>query len=166
MITADLRGIGRKDIIGSNGLVLLNNGDGTFSAVLQAQHFLFRQPRRASGPSLASGDLNKDGKLDLVVSKGGDVLIYLGKGDGTFTPGVSYANVNTAGFVTVSDLDGDGNADIYIGDANGGMYRGDESDSNIAYALMGNGDGTFRGAPTVSKGLYVTILEILTGMVK
>ncbi len=33
LITADLRGIGKKDIICSNGLVLLGNGNGTFTAV-------------------------------------------------------------------------------------------------------------------------------------
>jgi hypothetical protein len=147
LITADLRGIGKKDIIGSNGLVLLGNGDGTFTASPDAA-FPYPQASSNYGPNLASGDLNKDGKLDLAVSTGGNVLTYLGKGDGTFTPGSSYSTVNTVGFVAVSDLDGDGNADIYIGDANGGYFRGDESDTNIAYALMGNGNGTFQGAPT------------------
>ena len=32
MITADLRGVGKKDLICSNGLVLLNSGTGTFTA--------------------------------------------------------------------------------------------------------------------------------------
>jgi hypothetical protein len=146
LITANLRGAGKKDIIASNGLVLLNDGAGNFTATSSAA---FPPPLSNSnvGPNLATGDFNKDGKLDLVVSTGGAALTYLGKGDGTFTPGPGYATVNTDGFVTVSDLDGDCNPDIYIGEANGGFYFGD--DLNLSYALMGNGDGTFQGAPTI-----------------
>jgi hypothetical protein len=146
LITADLRGSGKKDIIASNGLVLLNDGAGDFTAASSAA---FPPPISSSsfGPNLATGDFNKDGKLDLVVSPGGTALIYLGNGDGTFSPGAGYATINTDGFVTISDLDGDGNPDIYIGEANGGFYFGD--DINLSYALMGNGDGTFSGAPTI-----------------
>ena len=150
LITANLRGAGKKDIIVSNGLVLLNDGAGNFTAASSAAF----PPLRSSssvGPNLATGDFNRDGKSDLVVSTGGTVLTYLGKGDGTFTPGPSYATVNTDGFVSVSDLDGDGNPDIYIGEANGNFYFGD--DINLSYALMGNGDGTFAGAP-LSSGAY------------
>jgi hypothetical protein len=146
LITADLRGTHKKDILASNGLVLLNDGAGNFTAAPSAAF----PPVSASsnvGPSLATGDFNSDGKLDLVVSTGGTVLTFTGKGDGTFSPGPAYTTVNTNGFVTVSDLDGDGNTDIYIGEANGGFYFGD--DINLAYALMGNGDGTFSGAPAL-----------------
>jgi len=51
--------------------------------------------------------------------------------------------------VTATDLDGDGNVDLYIGTANGGVFQGDQFEENQAYALMGNGDGTFQGAPIV-----------------
>jgi hypothetical protein len=146
LITADLRGSGKKDIIASNGLVLLNDGAGNFTAASSAA-FPPLAGFSSFGPNLATGDLNKDGKLDLVVSLGGSVLTYLGNGDGTFSPGANYVTVNTDGFVNVSDLDGDGNPDIYIGEANGGFYFGD--DINLSYALMGNGDGTFQGAPTI-----------------
>ncbi len=146
LITANLRGGNKKDIIASNGLVLLNDGSGNFTAASSAA-FPPLSGYSSLGPNLATGDFNKDGKLDLVVSLGGSVLIYLGKGDGTFSPGTGYATVNTDGFVTVSDLDGDGNPDIYIGEANGGFYFGD--DINLSYALMGSGDGTFQGAPTI-----------------
>jgi hypothetical protein len=160
LITADLRGSGKKDIIASNGLVLLNDGAGNFSAAPSAA---FPPPLSNSsfGPNLATGDFNKDGKLDLVVSTGGTALIYLGNGDGTFSPGVGYTTINTDGFVTVSDLDGDGNPDIYIGEANGGFYFGD--DINLSYALMGNGDGTFSGAPTIPGSYTGTNLGDVNG---
>ena len=94
--------------------------------------------------------MNNDGKLDLVLSTGGSVLTYLGKGDGTFTAGNSYATIDSYGFVAVTDLDGDGNADIYIGLGNGGAYGGDSSAPNMSYALMGHGDDTFSGAPAIT----------------
>ncbi len=144
LITADLRGTGKKDIIASNGLVLLNDGAGNFTAAPSAA-FPPLVATTSYGPNLASADFNHDGKLDLVVSTGSKILTYLGNGSGSFTPGTSYATVDTDGFVTTGDLDGDGIPDIYIGEANGGFYVGDP---NISYALMGNGDGTFQGAPT------------------
>jgi Bacterial Ig-like domain (group 3)/FG-GAP-like repeat len=160
LITANLRGAGKKDIIASNGLVLLNDGSGNFTAASSAA---FPPPLSNSsfGPNLAAGDLNKDGKLDLVVSLGGSVLTYLGNSDGTFSPGAGYATINTDGFVNVSDLDGDGNLDIYIGEANGGFYFGDDID--LSYALMGNGDGTFQGAPIIPGAYTGTNLGDING---
>jgi Bacterial Ig-like domain (group 3)/FG-GAP-like repeat len=153
LITADLRHIGKKDIVCSNGAVLLGNGDGTFTAA-SAPAFPYVIATSGQGPNLASGDFNNDGKPDLVLNTGDNTLIYLGKGDGTFTAGNTYATINTVGFVTVNDLDGDGNADIYVGIGGGLAFTGgDGSDLNLSYALMGHGDGTFSGAPTIA-GAY------------
>ena len=55
LITADLRGIGKKDIIGSNGLVLLGNGNGTFTAVPAPAFPYFQDTLYAGGPNLSSG---------------------------------------------------------------------------------------------------------------
>ncbi|WP_260735806.1 FG-GAP-like repeat-containing protein [Tunturiibacter lichenicola] len=148
LVSADLRGTSHKDLIASNGLVLLNDGTGNFTAAASAA-FPPTTSFSNGGPYLATGDINRDGKLDLVVS-GEGLTTYIGKGDGTFTPGAGYVTINTDGFITVTDLDGDGNPDIYVGDANNGLFRGDSGDTNIAYALMGNGDGTFSGAPMIT----------------
>jgi len=150
LITADLRGTGRKDIICSNGMVLLNNGDGTFSTVPGLAFPTTMSSSSETPLGMASGDLNNDGKIDLVVGNGDTIAIWLGNGDGTFRQGTSYASIGNSGYVTVSDLDGDGNLDIYSGLANGGLYSGDDSNNASAYALMGNGDGTFQGAPTIT----------------
>jgi hypothetical protein len=154
LITADLRGVGKKDIICSNGLVLLGNGNGTFTAVSAPAFPYFSDPLYAGGPSLASGDVNHDGKIDLVVNNSSSISIWNGKGDGTFTQGTSYATIPTDGIISVSDLDGDGNADIFVGLGDGEFYGGDEGSPNLAYGLMGNGDGTFQGAPQIGIGEY------------
>jgi len=146
IITADTRGIGRRDIITSDGLVLFSNGDGTFTA---APQFAFPAPGGTSnfGPNLVAADVNKDGKIDLVVSDGASISIYLGKGDGSFTAGQSYATIDNVGYLTVTDLDGDGNPDIYSGLGLGPILGGDQFEYDLSYALLGNGDGTFQGAP-------------------
>jgi hypothetical protein len=153
LITADVNGDGKLDVICSNGLVLLGKGDGTFTATAKPA-FPYTAGSSSEGPNLASGDLNNDGKLDLALNTGTAISTWIGKGDGTFTQGSGYAAINDTGFVTVTDLDGDGNADIYVGLANGGLFSGDDSDPNSAYVLMGNGDGTFQGAPALNSGAY------------
>ena len=145
LIAADLRGTGHPDLIGSNGLVLLNNGSGTFT--LGTPAFPPVNSNSGYGPNLAAGDFNHDGKMDLAMNNSATVYIYLGNGDGTFAVGKSYASVNDVGYLTATDLDGDGNIDLYVGEANGGLFGGDQFEPQLAYALMGNADGSFLGAP-------------------
>ncbi|MCE9658527.1 MAG: VCBS repeat-containing protein [Burkholderiales bacterium] len=146
MVAADLRGTGKADIVGSNGLVLLNNGSG---GLAPAPAFAFPAPTSSNsyGPNLATGDFNEDGKVDVVVGTGDSMQIHLGRGDGSFTPGRAYANNDSVGYVTATDLDGDGHLDLWVGLGNGGFLGGDQYGVNQGYALMGRGDGSFAGAP-------------------
>jgi len=59
--------------------ILLGNGDGTFEAALNLSGV-------SGAQSLAVGDFNGDGKLDLVTadSYANNVSVLLGNGDGTF----------------------------------------------------------------------------------
>jgi len=164
LITADLRGNGKKDIICSNGLVLLGNGNGTFTAASTPAFPYVTDPLYQGGPMLASGDLNNDGKIDLVLNDGLGISTWIGKGDGTFTEGPSYSTIPTDGYIAIDDLDGDGNADVFVGIGDGGAYGGDPSSLQLAYALMGNGNGTFQGAPQLDLGAYTgTNLGDVTG---
>ena len=146
LISADLLGNGKKDLVTSAGIVLMGNGDGTFT---QSSTLAFPTPTATSqwGPDVIAADFNKDGKLDLAVGNGESIAIYLGNGDGTFTVGNGYASIGNTGVLSAADLDGDGNVDLYSGTARAGYFGGDHFGSNQAYALMGNGDGTFQGAP-------------------
>jgi hypothetical protein len=110
--------------------------------------------------SVASGDFNHDGNLDLVTANSGagynDVSVLLGNGDGTFQGQVGYSTVQFAydsydgyydipvgGYgpvsVAVGDLRGDGNLDIVTANRD-----------NTVSVLLGNGDGTFQPAVTYS----------------
>ncbi len=70
--------------------ILLGNGGGTFTAAAEA-------PATGGQPLfIAAGDLDGDGKPDLVVTnmnagypQPGDLTVLLGNGDGTFTPTVA-----------------------------------------------------------------------------
>ena len=162
LISADLLGNGKKDLVTSAGIVLMGNGDGTFT---QSSTLAFPTPTATSqwGPNVIAADFNKDGKLDLAVGNGESIAIYLGNGDGTFTPGNGYASIGNTGVLSAADLDGDGNVDLYSGTARAGYFGGDHFGSNQAYALMGNGDGTFQGAPELPFVFTGTNLADLNG---
>jgi hypothetical protein len=146
IVAADIRNNGSNDIIGSNGIVLLNDGAGSFTQSTPAFTPAAGQVLGYGG-NLAVGDFNKDGKPDLAVCNGQEITIYLGHGDGTFALFTAYVSDTDVGYLTATDLDGDGNVDLYVGTANGGLFGGDEFDLGQSYALMGNGDGSFQGAP-------------------
>lgn len=146
LVSADLRGSGHKDLVTSAGIVLLGNGDGTFAQSSTAA-FPSSNGTSSYGPNVVAADFNKDGKPDLAMDDGDSVHIYLGKGDGTFTLNAAYGTTGNVGYLVAQDIDGDGNIDLYSGTGNHGTLGGDQFDINMGYALMGNGDGTFRGAP-------------------
>ncbi|WP_225413721.1 FG-GAP-like repeat-containing protein [Stigmatella hybrida] len=121
LITADFNGDGRLDAAfanasASNGLgVLLGNGTGNFTGPAKVVNL------GSACVSLAAGDLDQDGKLDLAVACGipgnttnHQVRVLKGQGNGNFTPTValSTASLGTMEGVAIADLDGDGRLDV------------------------------------------------------
>jgi hypothetical protein len=91
--------------------------------------------------SIAVGDFNGDGILDLAVANEeypvSSVTILLGNGDGTFTPAASPTTGNTSTSIAVGDFNGDGIPDLAVANA-----------SRSVTVLLGKGDGTFAATAT------------------
>jgi hypothetical protein len=158
VVAADFRGNGNLDLAVANRLlgqavnVLLGYQSGAFNqAPLPASGYL------TGANTLAFGDFNADGKIDLAVATPNNtVAILLGKGDGTFTVSAVAPPVGKdPEAIAVADVNSDGKLDLVVAN-----YQ----DNSIS-VLLGNGDGTFTGAPgspiTVGNGPQGVLLADL-----
>lgn len=137
LVAADLDGDGDQDLAVSNGYylgpqgsvaILGNQGDGTFAA--RGTHAVGAEPF-----SLASGDLDADGDVDLVTRnfRSNNVSVLLNPGDGKMLSAVGYAAGKGPSSIKTADLDGDGHLDLVVGN----------QDSNDVALLFNRGDATF-----------------------
>jgi hypothetical protein len=141
----DVNGDGKLDIVTANTTgtatdnagVLLGNGNGTFKN--QATFTTGNRPL-----SIKLGDVNGDGKLDIVTANyvGGNVSVLLGNGNGTFKTQATFATGFAPKSVTLGDVNGDGKLDIVTAN-----YGNDN-----ASVLLGNGNGTFQNQNTFATG--------------
>jgi hypothetical protein len=118
IVTGDFNGDGKQDLaIGLSvssapltGDVFLGNGDGTFGSKLQTN--LGNYPFQ-----IATGDINGDGKADLVAAdlEDGNLNVAYGNGDGTFQNPVAYPVSASVAAVAVADFNRDGRSDVVVG---------------------------------------------------
>jgi hypothetical protein len=172
LAVADVDGDGKLDVLVAdecssstctNGKVsvLSGNGDGTFKAPTAYGS------AGAYALSIVAGDVNGDGKPDLVVGNecgdistctNGTVGVLLGNGDGTFEPAVGY---NSGGAYTnslaIADVNGDGRPDLVLTN----QCSNSSCTSGSAAVLLGNGEGTFQPAANYNTGgLYANALAV------
>jgi hypothetical protein len=135
VVMADFNLDGMNDLatssIGANiASVWLGNGDGTIgpAAVVATGGF--------SHWGLATGDVNRDGKPDLVLAgptPNQEVGVLLGLGNGSFAPLQTYSTGNAAARGNaLADFNEDGYLDVVV------------ASQNAVFLLAGNGDGTFQ----------------------
>lgn len=110
--------------------IFLGKGDGTFTSFAAVP--VGRYPA-----SIVPVDVNKDGKLDLVVldtgnGLAGGVSVFLGHGDGNFASAAPYPLTSAGVALAVADINGDGSPDFAVADGTG-----------MANVYINNGDGTF-----------------------
>ncbi|MGD0618589.1 MAG: FG-GAP-like repeat-containing protein [Bryobacteraceae bacterium] len=125
-------------------VILKGKGDGTFTA----QTPLNVGTTPTSPISVTVGDVNGDGKPDLVVAyqdfiANFGIQVFLGKGDGTFQPLTPMTTEFGAQSIVINDFTGDGRPDLVISHCCGA--------TNMTY-MIGNGDGTFQTETEFSSG--------------
>ena len=113
-----------------------------------------------NGPfALATGDLDRDGHLDLVVGDtafpdNARVELLLGNGDGTLQPASSRQSGFQSTSVAIADMNGDGNLDVVLGTA---PANGTGPDRSL-WMLLGDGHGEL-GDP-IAFGPYRAISQV------
>jgi hypothetical protein len=144
--TGDFNGDFKPDLAivnsGSNDVtVLLGDGSGGFTAASGSPIAVGTNPR-----SVAVGDFNGDGKMDLAVANvsSDNVTVLLGNGAGGFTAasGSPFAVGGFAEFVTAADFNGDGLQDFAVAVGGPGSPT-----SNEVAVFLGDRLGGFSAAP-------------------
>jgi hypothetical protein len=122
MAIGDLNGDGKVDLAVANLSnytslnvvnVLLGVGDGTFAPKVD-------YTTGAGTVSVAIGDLNGDGRPDLVTTNNtwDTVSVLLGASNGTFAPQVTYLAGASPASVAIRDFNGDGRLDVVVVNCN------------------------------------------------
>lgn len=143
---ADVNNDGRPDLVVANSgsdeiAVFLNNGNGIF-----ANRVSYALSVGAAPYSVALGDVNGDGKVDIVVANSGahNAAVLLNTGNGAFASSVPYSTGANSSprSVALADVNNDGQLDIVVANTLA---------ENVA-VLLNLGTGAFAAATTYSTG--------------
>ena len=157
----DVNGDGTPDIVLADNLnydvqLLLGNSNGTFQPPVNLGYV-------ADPVSVTVADVNGDGKPDIVVgdvaqtiynAKSGDVIVFLGNGNGTFQPERTFDAGGFCQSAAVADVNGDGKLDLIAAET---AYSSGARDVAV---LLGNGNGTFQAPQTFSVSFSPTSIAI------
>jgi FG-GAP-like repeat/Calx-beta domain/Carboxypeptidase regulatory-like domain len=154
LYTSDFNNDSKADVVTLNregATVFLGNGDGTLNPPASYGF-------RAFATSVAVGDFNVDGKVDLAFSSSdinniGVVSVMLGIGDGTFSPSVDYACAPRPYSLVKGDFNADGKIDLATSDDQFGIIN----------VLLGNGDGTFQAFVSSATASPVSLVQLSIG---
>lgn len=140
MVAGDFAGDGTMGLAvasGNGGItILLNQGGSPVVSTVPAAGTL---------TGIAAGDFNRNGSLDLAVtrSSSNQVQIFTNNGSGSFTAGATYAVGTNPSGIVAADFNHNGNLDLAVTNAG----------SNNVTLLPGNGNGTFGAGTTQSAGV-------------
>ena len=139
MVLGDVNNDGHPDLLiddiqSGSIYILLGDGTGAFTVPTAGPQLI----GSVHALSITLADLNHDGNLDFITANqsGGNIMVFLGNGDGSFQAGVSYAGGGAYPVgVAVTDFNHDGIPDLAV----------PNYDHSIGI-LLGDGDGTFQPA--------------------
>jgi hypothetical protein len=174
---ADYTGDGKADLVEVTAGLSANTtaftvfpgaGDGTFAQTTK-QTQLTNPPAPQFVAAVASGDVDGDGKNDIVFAWAADqsgssptISVALGKGDGTFQSQVDYsvpASVLLSGFnvtnsLILADVNGDKKPDIVFLTGGSSVPNTD----GALYVMLNNGNGTFHTPTKIDSQPYFNYL--------
>lgn len=166
LVQGDFNNDGKPDLVlgGTNIVLRLGNGDGTFQAPVTigaADNTIL---------DMAAADLNADGNLDVVtLSISGIFTVYFGNGDGSFQAPLMYSAQNQPTSLAVGALYNDGYLDVAVGDESGKVeiFRNMGGKNFVLANTVSVGTGSAPGVIRVRAGDVncngMTDLAVLTG---